>query len=287
MTHEVTEGHFPETEIETLASASPPPPPPQRPETTSKSISRTKYVLLLSYASAVTIALVVVLILLVVRREHALESLPDLKPKIRDKEVALELVPEGAEMAYGHTLRLGESRRFGSVSVTPLRVTRGSLSFVHFSGDASNRRPATGPVLQLWLRIENVSSDQAFPPLDRKLILTRVAGDENLCHWRANNFVYVAAEKSENVGRHVLVYDLPEESSWEWSGEASDHVLKPGETLEACIPSAEEGIDDLQGDLLWRVHFRKGYHPESLRGVTTLIEVAFNSSEIVNEDEVL
>ena len=49
--------------------------------------------------------------------------------------------------------------------------------------------------------------------------------------------------------------------------------------------ASEEEAVELKGDLVWRVQIRKGYHPQSLRGVTTLIDVQFNSQDISNESE--
>lgn len=242
-------------------------------------ISRTTFLILVSYASAITVAFIILLIRSLNPDPHHLESLPDLVPKIRNQKVAYELVPEEASMARGHVLRLGEEQRFGSLKVTPLRVTRGPLEFVHFTGDDAQSRPPEGPVLKLWLRIENVSEDQVFAPLDRKLLLTRVPGNEQRSLWRSNNFVCRVAEKSER-NQKVLVYDLPPTSSWEWKGHDDERELAPGEVYETYIPTTQEGVDQLSGDLVWRVHFRKGYNPESFRGVTTLIEVRFRSDQI-------
>jgi hypothetical protein len=38
-------------------------------------------------------------------------------------------------------------------------------------------------------------------------------------------------------------------------------------------------LEHLQGDLIWRVHFRKGYSPKNY-GVTTVFEVKFHSDAI-------
>jgi hypothetical protein len=36
----------------------------------------------------------------------------------------------------------------------------------------------------------------------------------------------------------------------------------------------------LQGPLAWRVHFRKGYNRSTYRGVTTIVEVDFDTKDI-------
>ena len=78
--------------------------------------------------------------------------------------------------------------------------------------------------------------------------------------------------------------------SWEWNlkgqninQEKKPQELKPGESFETYVATNEQGIDDLKGDLVWRLQIRKGYNPKSRRGVTTLIEVVFNSSQIQSD----
>lgn len=238
-----------------------------------------------SYASAVTLACIY--LLLTSERPGVdaskLESLPDLRPRFdkKTKKIALRLVPEDAPMPPGHTLRIGDQQRFGNVKVTPLRVTRGSLQFVHFN-DPSKKKQSNERVLKLWLRLENVSDDQEFPPLDRKLMLTRVQDKENLELLRANNFLCLQAAKGKK-GQKVLVFDHPISSPWDLQGQNLGRSLKPGEQIETFIPTVADGLDQLQGDLIWRVHFRKGYNPKSFRGVTTLLEVAFDSEDITAE----
>ena len=59
-------------------------------------------------------------------------------------------------------------------------------------------------------------------------------------------------------------------------------MLKPGESFETYVPTGTDGLADLTGPLLWRVHIRKGFS-DSGRGVTTIFEVAFDSSQIEGE----
>jgi hypothetical protein len=240
------------------------------------------FLLALSYAGAVTIFLVLQLVLSPAPDSEQLESLPDVVPKIDPKteRVAPVFVPIEAELPRGHTLRLGDSRRFGSLVVTPLRVTRGPLEFAHFN-DASRSRPAAGPVLKLWLRFENVSRDQVFPPLCRQLVFNRHVTQYDRDRELANNFVCRKSEKARG-GEVVLPYDLVIDDVWDLKDQQIDRVLKPDETFETYIPTTEDGIEQLAGRLVWRVHFRKGYHPETYHGVTTLIEVEFDAGEIQN-----
>jgi hypothetical protein len=65
-------------------------------------------------------------------------------------------------------------------------------------------------------------------------------------------------------------------------GQKLGHKLGPGESMVTFIPSDEEATA-LKGDLVWRFQFRKGYNRRSYRGVTTLIDVRFNSREITDD----
>ena len=235
------------------------------------------FLLTLSYASAVTIALVFLYLQTQRAKPHDLESLPDLQPPMKNGEIALTLVPESAPMPPGHTLKLGESQQFGSLRVTPMRVVKEPIHFVHFSADRSITHAPSEPVYKLWLKFENVSKDQTFTPLDAKLISSRVPRKNDMTVFRANNFLCQADKKAE-PGSQVLLYDAV--STWDLQGQKLGTVLKPGEVWETYVATTEDGVGSLKGELIWRLHFRKGYNPESFRGVTTVIEVTFKQSEI-------
>lgn len=274
-------------------------PEPEKRGPASPGVSRLAFVLLLSYASAVTLFLAYLLYVVRFGEPHPLESLPDVVPNYRETlpdvepvtdkngKVLPQIVAEDAEMPVGHTLRLGETQRFGNVRVTPLKVTREMLEFVHYSGDEQQTRPAAGPVLKLWLKFENASEDQTFAPLDRELLYLRGPTQRDRYGMHANNFVAAVDEKRPD-GDLVLVYDLVLTDVWDpkdqsLGSEGTAHLLKPGEEMVTYIPTEPQGIDALDGELVWRVHFRKGYNPESGRGVTTLIEVVFDAESIRSE----
>lgn len=244
--------------------------------------SRQKSLMLLllvvgSYASAITIVLIYIL---AVGRTHQLESLPDLKPPMKKGEVSATFYSPKNDLPTGHVLKLGQSERFGSVRVTPVKVTRGPVKFEHYAGKSALERNDTQPLLKLWLKFENVSRDQTFPPLDALLIFKR--STQNLGEKVfANNFL--VATENRKLGKSIFhVYDMPTHSEFAMIGHKLDTELPPGETWQTFVPSEEEA-SELKGDLVWRVQFRKGYHPKSLRGVTTLIDVEFNSQDISNE----
>jgi predicted RNA-binding Zn-ribbon protein involved in translation (DUF1610 family) len=237
----------------------------------------------ISYASAVTLACIYLAYLLSQRTPTL--DLPDLAPpaKSENRVTTLLYVPPDTVIHPAQKLRLGESRQYGALRITPLRVARGPLQFEFFNPVAGEARPPSAPVLKLYLRFENVSDSQEVVPLDRHLVYTKEPDRRNFGRFKANNFVCSEENRSE-FERHVLVYDLSPESEWLVCDANHDRPLKPGDSVDSFVPTTEEGWKELSGRLVWRVHLRKGYNPTSLRGVTTLIEVTFNSSDIVDDE---
>jgi hypothetical protein len=237
-------------------------------------------VFLATYAITATAAL----IYLAIRLRGAgassnLESLPDLPPV---REMNYRTVRSRANLPAGHVLPLGGRQQFGEMVVEPLRVTRGPLQFEHYTGDAARVRPATAPVLKLWLRFTNASPDQRIAPLDARLLsLRRRQENDNLV---ANNFVCRQADR-ELEQALVLTFDLALQGEWKFRGQDLDRPLAPGESVELYLPTTEEGVADLEGDLVWRFQMRKGFGPRGF-GVTTLVDVEFPSAAIIGEDGV-
>ncbi|VAX40458.1 hypothetical protein MNBD_PLANCTO02-1787 [hydrothermal vent metagenome] len=247
-------------------------------------VSGVIFFLLLSYASLVTLAFAYYFWMTSNFNPSVLENLPDVEPKKNKNGTAQSLlIPEEAKMPRGHTLKLGESRRFGDILVTPMKVTRGPLHFVLYDGTTpkNNKRPPSKDVLKLWVRFENVSENISIKPLGRQLTFKRGADSQDISKIRANNFVCQLNEKTK-TGHVSLLYDLIIDDVWDLKNQNIDRDLQPGESFETYIPSGEE--ERLTGELVWRIHFRKGHNKKSLRGVTTLLEVQFSSSNVIQED---
>ncbi len=233
--------------------------------------------LLTSYASAVTLGLVALLMSHRGGTAHELESLPDIKPL---EENEFRFAPQKMDMPPGHTLELGQSVRFGNIRVEPLRVTRGPVEFVHFTG-GNEKRPASAPVLKLWLQLTNESTDQLIAPLDAILMLTRSYQSESDT-LLTNNFVR-SQDAEDSQAEPLPILDHPQTSEWDLKDQQLGHRLKPGESMVTYIPTQPLEGRVLEGPLFWRMHFRKGYHDPSGHGVTTLIEVALDASQIEAE----
>ena len=244
-------------------------------------VSRRLFIIVLSYASAITLICAILIMQSFQAKKHDLESLPDLKPPMKDDEIAYRLVPEAAKLPPGHTLKLGESRRFGNVRVTPTKVVYEPLEFTHYSPTSDKTRVASKPVMKLWLKFENVSKDQKFAPLDRKLMLMRIVDPKRREYMRSNQFLCPADSKGD-LDKTSLLYNLEMVGDWDFAGVKDDPVLSPGETLDIYLPSSEEAYDKMDGEITWRVQFRKGYNPKSKRGVTTLIEVIFDKKQVIS-----
>lgn len=257
-------------------------PSPKSPRTEYVSISKTMFLLLLSYASAMTLGFVILYMKANAPSSgDGLESLPDLEPpKVKGKAVRFLLLPEKAVMPDGHELEIGDSQRFGNIKVTALKVTRGPVRFVHFSGKRDEAKLPTFPVLKLWLKFENVSKDQEIAPLDPRLLFSRDGKDRFT--WRGNQFVYMASEKAKKDAVRVLAYDHAFQSQWDLENLPLRKSLKPSESREYYVPTGENDVEKLTGDLVWRVHIRKGFSKYG-NGVTTVFEVRFNSKDIQDE----
>ena len=232
-----------------------------------------------SYASAVTIVLVY---MLVFGRISALESLPDMRPPTnKNGDISWQFNPASNNLPSGHVLSLGDSQRFGSVRVTPVKVTRGPLKFEHYTGQAGMARDPSEPVLKLWVKFENVSRDQTFIPLDPWVLFTRRSIDMGRII-QANGFLSLEANRKDPKATRFFFFDMPIHSEFRIVGQNLNRELSPGEAVETFIPS-EEDARSLSGALVWRFQFRKGYNRQSERGVTTLVDVRFNSSDIKDE----
>ena len=261
--------------------ASATPPPVQPAIASNNTVPRGKYVLVLSWASAATIAALFLAYLQATAQTSKLESLPDVKPPKKNDEIVYQLVPEEAVLPPGHVLAIGESQRYGNLRVSAERVTRGPIQFQHYD-PSSNRTREDGPeVLKLWLKFENVSSDQSIAPLD-ELVFQR--DDRDFENVRSNTFLARLSQKAKS-GERAMVYDLNTSGDWDLRAQKVGFEIPPGEEIETYIPTTPDGLDQVLGsdeELVWRVHFRKGYSPKNY-GVTTVIEVTFTESDIESD----
>lgn len=234
---------------------------------------------LAGYATALTLLLLFLLLTqrIQLRGNHPLESLPDLRPLAPNE---FRIVPQNLSLPEGHVLRPLESRRFGDVVVTPLRVTTESLRFEHFESRQPVPALKTEPVLKLWLHLKNVSSDYAFPPLDAALLAHRSPeyGTDDIT--RSNTFL-LAFPDSASPSQRILNFLQHPDSNFLLTGQNAGKVLGPGEELTTWVASAECPADIVAvRTYRWRIQIRKGVHVDSGHGVTTLVDFEFLPGDI-------
>ena len=237
--------------------------------------------IVVGYAIAVTMLLAFLLITgrLTLSGNAGLESLPDLRPLAPNE---FQRVPDETPVPDGHVLHLGESRRFGDVLVTPIKVTREPLTFKGFLSGASEESLTTQPLLKLWLRFENQSGSYGFPPFDVGLMSHRTppfSTDESTI---ANSFLTVSPSAATK-GVRILNFFQTVDDTFVITGQESGKVINPNESLETFIVCSDQ-IESItttdDSAFTWRIQFRKGVHQSSGNGVTTLVDVSFSGSEI-------
>ena len=211
---------------------------------------------------------------------HALESLPDIRPLAPNE---FKAIPEDTELPEGHALKLGQTRRFGDIEVTPLRVSRETLSFEDFqtherieAAEAADMEPK----LKMWIRIRNVSRESSFPPFDADLMSHRYPPYSTDEETLVNSALWVWSAADEKPSR-VLNFHHSRNDPLVLSGQNAGKVLAPGQEMETWVASEEiPAALNAQTQLRWRVQIRKGVHPQSLQGVTTLFDCRFAGADI-------
>ena len=114
------------------------------------------------------------------------------------------------------------------------------------------------------------------------LLFTRLNDNVVVTQTRSNNYLYQATELKRD-GKRVAVYELPVASEWDLKNQQLEQELAPQGVLETYLPTNNEDLSSLTGPLIWRMQFRKGYNPQSGRGVTTVVEVEFDSGDVQQE----
>lgn len=207
---------------------------------------------------------------------HPLESLPDVRPLAPNE---FQKIPQSAALPANHQLKLGESRRFGDVLVTPVKVTVEPLEFEQFQSGLPEPSLRTPPVLKLWLLFRNVADNYAFPPIDAALLSHRSPAHSTDPTTLANSFLLV--NKTQPNPIRLLNFLQDPDSNFLLTGQTTGQVLQPGQELLTWVPSASLPDPFLPSDnYTWRIQFRKGVHTNSGHGVTALVECNFNALQI-------
>lgn len=237
---------------------------------------------LLGYAIALTLLFLGLLLTgrLSLTGNSVLESLPDLRPLAPNEFRRIE---DGAELPKGHVLKLGESRQFGDVVVTPVRLTKEPLQFQGFLSGEINQQLTSQPVLKLWLNFESVADNYAYPPFDSDLMSNRTPPFSRDASTLANSFLTIFVPSLNSATTRKLNYLHTMDNNFVIAGQNSARVLQPGESMMTFIAASENDNDlatDESTQFVWRIQFRKGVNVSSGNGVTTLIDVKFSGADI-------
>ncbi|WP_459556470.1 hypothetical protein [Lacunimicrobium album] len=203
-------------------------------------------------------------------RPDVLESLPDVPVPSINGQAGYRLVPEKATMPAGHQLSLGEGRRFGHVKITPIKVEQ-------LSSDAGSKASQ----LALWVRVENLSADQTFAPLDERLMTTKVADPVQPGVLRSNSFLGMS--NTETGFQQAALMLKANDPSLAKQDQLFGYFpeVAPGEWYEtAIVCESVELAEATQDQFHWRLQLRKGIAAESGQAVTTVVEVNFNPSDV-------
>jgi hypothetical protein len=263
---------------------------------------------LASYSILATVFIIVKLVTIPKPVEYPLlEALPDLEGdnpgaskrrsqvQMDEKRVAqlnAEPVPEKLRVALGGTVRVGE------VEVTPVAVERHKVAVWVDTFQKPERCEADS--LILTLKIKNLSSDQAFFPIDNYFdrnyeyfdgsLKTRdgpqpmtilVAGDSRFFGGPAVWVPRTVRTSRKQVFRQWP--DLPGRKNLDGD------PLGPGQSLVTTIatdgndPRLEKHLQSYEGRLQWRVQVRRGLVDLGNRRVpaTAIIGVDFAAADVV------
>jgi hypothetical protein len=213
-------------------------------------------VLLISYASAMTIACV----WLVIKLKHhdpLVDSSPppiDTRPDPGVRASHSRKVDSPPPIPPENRLELGRTLKIGSIEFTPIELVEKPVKLWREGIDGSNEeRPGGDSAMALKIRVQNVSSDLIFAPLDEAFVRDR---DHALPDG------YLENER----GERIYLYPLAVQSEWSIEGEIF-RDLKPGEFMESNIYTVEFGADRFRSPMTWRIRLRTGIDRTDIVGV--------------------
>jgi hypothetical protein len=192
-------------------------------------------------------------------------------------------------------IHLGQTRTIGSLAVTPQRVAR---ELVGIASGKTEPQKLKAPSLVLYLKLENISTDETFQPLDR--FFDR--------RWPEGQSMGAPPLTLLDAGRGIRFFGGPAEwhplATSARSNEPApefiylmggdkpvantiDRALGPGENTEVCVctdgndPRASALVRH-SGEFMWRVHLRRGLVRVRGRDVpaAAVVGVAFTERDI-------
>jgi len=147
---------------------------------------------------------------------------------------------------------LGQVVRLGSLELTPLEVTAGSVTLLSEINRAQSRQGGEG-ALSLKLRLKNVSSDSILVPLDEAFLRERGRGVRD-------SFI-----ETGPTGQ-IAMFPLAVVSEWSIVGQEF-RELRPGESYETQVVSAPDALAHLVPEMTWRIRLRTDVNQTETLGV--------------------
>ncbi|MGL5094994.1 MAG: hypothetical protein ACRDD1_05375, partial [Planctomycetia bacterium] len=195
------------------------------------------------------------------------ESLPDDGVKVGNAIISpLESLSER------QILRLGETRRFGNLEVTAVKIENRPIE-IRPDGDV------TTPVLVMTLSLRNVSETQTFHPTDPVFFYYHEPPKKlNGFKMFPQGYTYSYLHSVDNVRKVTLPYDLFYGNGMHFDEQAFKSI-GPGETLETVVVSEEDAAGKLAPEMIWRVKLRKG-KTSAGKGVATVVGVQFRKDQV-------
>lgn len=171
-------------------------------------------------------------------------------------------VPPATAIPVNRLIPIGKPIEIGSLRFTPLEVRSTSVTLVRrpAEGDRSVR-DGGGGILVLSIRLENLSTDQVFAPLDEAFLREPNRG-------LPDSYI-------EAADGRIYSYRLPVESDWSIEGQ-DFRELKPGEVVDTIIASDEGALARTSELMTWRLRLRTGSDPDN----TEVIGVQFRRDQI-------
>ena len=211
-------------------------------------------ILLASYASAVTIGLIWVLWGNRVRGTAEADPAPpaDTRPDPGRHALKSRTIVPPTPIAPDRLTVLGRPVRMGALEATPLEVVSGKVNLKRRFRTREGRSGGTN-ALKLKVRLQNVSTDKVFAPLDEAFLRERESGD-------VDSFVMLGG------GRRIELFPLAVESEWSIVGQ-DFRELGPGESMEALIVTAPDVSGLKEEEMTWRVRLRTGINETDVLGV--------------------
>jgi hypothetical protein len=210
-------------------------------------------IVLLSYASVLTLALIWLLGTGRVPRAAAPE--PSAAEKSTAEPALLPAQPDPdtppPPLPPENITTLGKSIRLGDLEVTPLSVEAKPVELVHTIRSKARRREADCLVLRL--RLKNLSKDQTYPPVDRKLV-------------REHDVKAYDPFIQTSDGESLRLFPLALDSEWSIFGQVFS-PLEPGASMETSVAAEPGSANHLADEMTWRVRLRIGVYRVDMLGV--------------------